>query len=150
MNVHKWQPKNFISPTESSEAYACIILNRPIHFEPHIFQCLWNNGKSHSVILFDAFSLIIIFNRSTAKCRVLVDGGANRWFDYVAKYNLLDAIEPPSFCTGDMDSITDESIERLNQMNCKRILTPDQNETDCTKSVFTMKPFLIADNVSYY
>lgn len=80
----------------------------------------------------------------------MVDGGANRWFDYVTKHNLQDKIEQPNFCTGDMDSITEESIERLNQMNCQRILTPEQDETDCTKSVFTMQPFFTVDNVSYY
>lgn len=52
MDIHKWQPTNVINPGEWTKPFACIILNRPIHFEPDIFQNLWNNGMSHSMNFF--------------------------------------------------------------------------------------------------
>lgn len=77
-----------------------------------------------------------------ASIRVLVDGGANEWFKYITENKLEDSIEAPHFLTGDMDSITENSKNRLNVMNCKQIPTPDQNETDCTKSLITIRPYL--------
>lgn len=76
-----------------------------------------------------------------AAIRVLVDGGANRWFQYTDQ-NKLNGLEKPHFLTGDMDSISNESEERLQAMNCERIETPDQNHTDCTKALMVIEPLL--------
>lgn len=83
----------------------------------------------------------------SAAIRVLVDGGANEWFDFVAKNELDEFVKPPEFSIGDMDSITADSVQRLNAMKCQRIYAPDQNETDCTKSVISIRPYLKAQKV---
>lgn len=75
--------------------------------------------------------------------RVLVDGGANQWFRFIAENNLDDCIKPPHFLTGDMDSVSDESLQRLDALKCQRICTPDQDETDCTKSLIAIRPYLL-------
>lgn len=85
----------------------------------------------------------------TAVVRVLVDGGANRWFKFIDDNHLdVESMELPSFLSGDMDSITDESTQRLNTLGCKRVCTPDQNETDCTKSLIELRPYLEPNSVS--
>lgn len=79
---------------------------------------------------------------------MLVDGGANRWFQFITKNGLLDSIEEPHFVTGDMDSISEVSKQRLETMNCQRFETPDQDETDATKSLIVLRPYLASKNVS--
>lgn len=83
----------------------------------------------------------------SAAIRVLVDGGANHWFDFITKNQLIDCIEHPHFLTGDMDSITDASKQRLKTMNCEEIKTPDQNESDCPKSLIAIQPYLESKKV---
>lgn len=73
---------------------------------------------------------------------MVVDGGANHWLKFVADNKLKETIASPQFLTGDMDSITHESLRSLDTLNCQRIYTPDQNETDCTKSLITIRPYL--------
>lgn len=73
---------------------------------------------------------------------MLVDGGANRWFKFIEENDLKDAIEEPSCVCGDMDSISQESIERLTNMNIEFIHTPDQDDTDLTKALMVSKPFI--------
>lgn len=48
---------------------------------------------------------------------------------------MLDNLEKPSLVTGDMDSITEESIKRLTEMNVKFVNTPDQDYTDLEKAL---------------
>ncbi|XP_031635931.1 thiamin pyrophosphokinase 1 [Contarinia nasturtii] len=119
--IIKWDATSILNITQSDIPYAFIVLNRPILFTSDDFQRLWNN----------------------AVIRVLVDGGANRWFKFIADNNLaVDSMAVPSYVSGDMDSITEESTQRLNKMGCKRVYTPDQNETDCTKSLIELRPYL--------
>lgn len=80
----------------------------------------------------------------------MVDGGANRWFEFIAKNKLDGSIEKPHYLTGDMDSISDESTERLKSMNCQRILTPDQMDTDCTKALIVIQPYLEPQKVNIF
>lgn len=76
-----------------------------------------------------------------------MDGGANRWFTYIDENGLADQIKSPCYLTGDMDSITEASIKRLDALKYQKILTPDQDATDCTKSVIAIEPFLQPNNV---
>lgn len=78
----------------------------------------------------------------------MVDGAANRWLKYVANNCLNDNIEPPHYLTGDLDSVTQQSIEKLENLGCETICTPDQSETDFTKSLLIMKPLLKQQNVT--
>lgn len=77
-----------------------------------------------------------------------MDGGANHWFEFIAKNQLDDTIENPNFLTGDMDSISNESNERLKTMNCQRVSTPDQMETDSTKSIIAITSYLEPQKVN--
>lgn len=86
----------------------------------------------------------------TAAIRVLVDGGANRFFKYMEENHLTDALEGPSYACGDLDSITEESIKRLTEMNVEIIHTPDQDHTDLTKSLLVSKPFMDKLNVNVF
>lgn len=144
----KWNPETVINlGTNREKSYACIVLNRPLEFEREHFQHLWNNGLYH-IRIYNFEFLILQFLFSISACiRVLVDGGANQWLKYVNDNNLLCDIEPPTYSTGDMDSITEESSKRLIELKCERIYTPDQDETDCTKSVIAIKPFLHLNKV---
>lgn len=82
-----------------------------------------------------------------AEIRVLVDGGANQWLKFIADHNLSECIEPPHFITGDMDSVSMESLKQLDALKCQRIYTPDQDETDCTKSLIAIRPYLQSTKV---
>ena len=48
-----------------------------------------------------------------------------------------------------MDSISDESSKRLKTMNCQLIPTPDQDETDCTKSLIAIQSYLDTQKVYF-
>lgn len=91
----------------------------------------------------------ILYFHIAATIRVLVDGGANRWFKYIDENDLNDGIEVPSYVCGDMDSISEESIERLNNMDIEIIHTPDQDDTDLTKALMVSKPFIHRHGVNY-
>lgn len=81
-----------------------------------------------------------IFRHILATIRVLVDGGANRWFQYIDENGLSGVLKEPCFVCGDMDSISEASIKRLTEMNIELKRTPDQDETDLTKAVMISKP----------
>lgn len=85
-----------------------------------------------------------------AALRVLVDGGTNHWFKYIADNKLDGSIETPHFLTGDMDSISIESSERIKTMNCEQIPTPDQMDTDCTKSLIAIQSYLEPRKVNIF
>lgn len=82
--------------------------------------------------------------------RVLVDGGANHWLKFIADNKLDGSMESPHLLTGDMDSVTEESLQRLDTLNCQRIYTPDQLETDCTKSLIAIQPYLQSTQVFFF
>lgn len=81
--------------------------------------------------------------------RVLVDGGANHWFEFVVENKFEETMASPHFITGDMDSVTVETLRRLDALECQRIYTPDQNETDCTKSLIVIRPYLQSTQVLF-
>lgn len=146
MAIKQWETKSIICPED--KPYALIVLNRPLKFESSVFKQLWNDGATTMRDFVNDFFYFVDFFVFSAKIRVLVDGGANRWFKYITKNNLINDVEKPSFTVGDMDSITDESCRRLDEMNCKRIYTPDQDETDCMKAVLTIRPYLDSNKVN--
>lgn len=79
--------------------------------------------------------------------RVLVDGGANRWIKFVSNFCKGVQILPPDFLSGDLDSITSETKTKLIQMGCRPIGTPEQDETDFTKSLLVMKAYFVEHKV---
>lgn len=55
-----------------------------------------------------------------AKVRITVDGGTNRWVDFVKGHiGTEDQLKPPDLVTGDFDSCTDEAMAYVTRLNCR-------------------------------
>lgn len=113
-NVTTWSPGDLIEASSCGERLAVILLNRPVLLHKEYFRAIWNN----------------------ANIRITVDGGTNRWVDFVKGHiGAEDQLKPPDLVTGDFDSCTDESMSYVTKLNCTIVKTPDQNATDFTKSL---------------
>lgn len=75
-----------------------------------------------------------------ASIMVTVDGGTNQWLRWLRKYKLEDKLKQPNLITGDLDSCDKESIAFFNESRVVR--TVDQDETDFTKSLRVLEPFI--------
>ncbi|XP_076258642.1 thiamine pyrophosphokinase 1 isoform X2 [Rhynchophorus ferrugineus] len=72
--------------------------------------------------------------------RITVDGGTKRWLKWINAHNFEDRdIAAPDLITGDMDSLPDNVLVYFQEKGSKVIKTPDQNETDYTKSLRELK-----------
>lgn len=80
--------------------------------------------------------------------RVVIDGGGNEWLKYANTHFKNLPVKKPDFLTGDMDSITKSSMKELEALGVKVVPTPDQDETDFTKSLMSMYGELQAKQVS--
>ncbi|KAG8226058.1 hypothetical protein J437_LFUL006365 [Ladona fulva] len=103
--------------------YVLVILNRRIEFEKEFMISLWNK---------DSFF--------AAHKKILVDGGANHWFEFLKKHNLSNADKRniPDFITGDLDSVTQVVLNSFELLGTKIVRTPDQDETDFTKALHVL------------
>ncbi|XP_062547872.1 thiamin pyrophosphokinase 1-like isoform X2 [Armigeres subalbatus] len=125
--VVTWSPADLIEARNCGNELAVVLLNRPILFNKDYFRTIWNN----------------------ASVRVTVDGGTNRWVDFVKEQIAPDdQLKPPDLVTGDFDSCTDESMAYVTRLNCRIIKTPDQNATDFTKSLMALQSTGYADKIS--
>lgn len=116
--VVTWTPADLIEARICEDDLAVVLLNRPILFSKDYFRAIWNN----------------------ARVRVSVDGGTNRWVDFVKEHiGPEDQLKAPDLVTGDFDSCTDESMSYVTRLNCRIIKTPDQNATDFTKSLMALE-----------
>ncbi|KAJ6633544.1 Thiamine pyrophosphokinase 1 [Pseudolycoriella hygida] len=123
-----WRPSKFIDCTYDliDEKYAIVVMNRPIHVDPIHTKQLWEK----------------------AKCRCLVDGGANRWLDFLKNNSNLDRLVEPELLTGDFDSITDETMSHFKQQSTTKIIhTPSQDHTDFTKALMELSPYIKSDSI---
>ncbi|KAG5668611.1 hypothetical protein PVAND_016547 [Polypedilum vanderplanki] len=119
--MNKFFPSKIITKKEVLESnlnYALIILNRPIQIKRELIETLWNN------------SLI----------NITVDGGTNRWLNFLKNNNLENKLKHPTLITGDLDSCHAESLKFFTQT--KVIQTVDQDETDFTKCLRVLEPFI--------
>lgn len=88
--------------------------------------------------------------KKKANIRCCVDGGTNRWRQFLKSFNESEMpLRPPEFITGDFDSISEESRTYFCNDVTKFIHTPDQNATDFTKALDLVRPLLLAQNVSF-
>ncbi|XP_058059516.1 thiamin pyrophosphokinase 1 [Anopheles bellator] len=112
--VCHWNPSDLIDGQGVFDDLAVVLLNRPILLDKHYFTTLWNG----------------------ARVRIAVDGGTNRWVDFVKDtINGAHKLKPPDLVTGDFDSCNQEAMTYVKQLKCTIIATPDQNATDFTKSL---------------
>lgn len=72
----------------------------------------------------------------SASLRCCVDGGMDRFLDFCESCSCV--LAPPEVFTGDFDSCQPRSMDFAERVKCKIVKTPDQNETDFTKSLRTL------------
>lgn len=135
----RWFPEYFLNceKIKCAKNYAIIVLNRPIHADKEVVECLWNHGEIN--IKFNKTDNKICEN-FLASVRVTVDGGTNRWLNWLKKHNLEDKLRPPNLITGDLDSCHNESIDFFSKSRV--VKTVDQDETDFTKSLRVLEPLV--------
>ncbi|XP_014288098.1 thiamin pyrophosphokinase 1 isoform X2 [Halyomorpha halys] len=94
------------------KSYGILILNRPITISPEKMIKLWNE----------------------ACWRITIDGGTDRWFEFVNQHSL--PLSLPNYVTGDFDSIKPKTLEFCqNQDEITVKNTPDQDFTDFDKAL---------------
>lgn len=69
-----------------------------------------------------------------------MDGGTDRWLDYLGEKakDLLSGKSKefvPTMVTGDMDSISKDTFQKLKALDVQFIETANQDETDYTKAL---------------
>lgn len=130
LNCKDIQEKNF--------RYAIVILNRPILLDKELVVNLWNHCE-FKLTLLDFFKNTNIF---LASIKILVDGGTNRWLAWLRENSLEDELIPPTMITGDLDSCLSRNLDYFRKKATKVIETFDQNETDFTKTLRVLEPFI--------
>nr|CAH7750117.1 unnamed protein product [Callosobruchus chinensis] len=111
-----WTPCEDISEKVKTKNYGILVLNVPIAFNcsHHFVTNLWDQ----------------------AKVRMTVDGGTQRWLDWLKMNNYdLDDVRMPELFSGDMDSTPEATLNFFRHTCTQVIYTPDQNETDFVKAL---------------
>ncbi|XP_059609062.1 thiamin pyrophosphokinase 1 [Phlebotomus argentipes] len=122
-----WTPENYLTASRlKEELYAVMILNRPINLDEEFVVELWNS----------------------AQIRHTVDGGTDRWMQFVKSQSTKREILNPDIVTGDFDSVNPETLQHMESLNCDIVRTPDQDETDFTKALRQLVPRLMMREVS--
>ncbi|KAL5285539.1 TPK1 family protein [Megaselia abdita] len=129
--MQEWDPESLINVelNKSEENFAIVVLNRRILLPVDVTKSLWQQ----------------------ASLRCLVDGGANRWHTFLQQNCSEGELKWPDFLTGDFDSLQEETMTYFQENSSsdvtKIVNTPDQNETDFTKSLRVLKSSLERLNV---
>lgn len=97
---------------------AVIVLNTDVQNPPKLVRRLWNESW----------------------LRVTVDGGTNKWHSFI-KQNTFDDFKLPDIITGDLDSADPAIITQFVSMGSQIIHTPNQDQTDFTKSLIEVKKY---------
>lgn len=111
-------------------SHAVIVLNRPIECEANFVLNLWKQ----------------------AQVRVTVDAGTDRWLTFLGndREKVLKGLCEeylPDIVTGDMDSVREETLTKLESLGVKIIHTMDQDETDYTKSLRKLNLYCSERNI---
>ncbi|XP_071444078.1 thiamine pyrophosphokinase 1 [Hetaerina americana] len=111
----QWKPWIIYRPNDSNSKFVLVILNRPITHNKEVVMSLWQR----------------------ANLKVLVDGGANQWYDFLKDHGISpnDSSFAPDFITGDFDSISQNVLNHFKVQGASVIHTPNQDETDFTKAL---------------
>ncbi|XP_001602529.2 thiamin pyrophosphokinase 1 isoform X2 [Nasonia vitripennis] len=129
--VKIWDPLNvFRCPADYN--HAVVVLNRPIRLGYDMVFRLWNK----------------------AKVTVTVDGGTNRWMNYLGEEQTENLLQGkckdylPTLVTGDMDSIEPELLQKMEKIEGTKVIrTPDQNQTDYTKALTQLQLYASANDI---
>lgn len=78
-----------------------------------------------------------------------MDGGANRWLNFGEQLSAAEcsSLRSADLLTGDFDSVTDATLEKLRATGTRITATPDQDATDFTKALLELRTELPATNV---
>lgn len=125
-NHRIWLPQNIITGSQLTKGYVCLVINRKVTIPTEIVEKLWQH----------------------ADYRCTVDGGTNRWRDFLLTHDKGNQLKLPDFITGDFDSITEETSNYFNNPSIQRIHTPDQNFTDFTKAIHFLEPLMQAKGIN--
>lgn len=81
--------------------------------------------------------------------RVTVDGGTEKWLQWMQKNNLFDDLLLPEIITGDMDSLSKEILNHFTTNNdeIKVVVTPNQDETDFFKALRELSTYTLDKNI---
>lgn len=85
-----------------------------------------------------------------AQVRVTVDGGTEKWFQWVEKNeNKLENVLFPDMITGDMDSLPKDVLHYFTSKNndIKVVFTPDQDETDFSKALTELSSYCVNKSI---
>ncbi|KAK3907925.1 thiamine pyrophosphokinase 1 [Frankliniella fusca] len=117
-DIVSWEPLSFLG-SDFIEPFTLVILNQPISIKREVMVHLWNNA---------------IFS---AAYRITVDGGTDRWFDWLEASGAcgLSNLGLPDLVTGDFDSIRPDTLLTLKEKSVCLEGTPDQDFTDFSKAV---------------
>ncbi|XP_077297064.1 thiamine pyrophosphokinase 1-like [Arctopsyche grandis] len=126
------QSKNSVQYFNSEECiklklknYAVMILNQPIIHPSQFLIPFWNG----------------------ANIRMTVDGGTNRWFNFIDGHNTDEKILPIDIVTGDFDSINNVNLKKAQDIGAKIISTENQDETDFTKAIRALSEQCLQRNI---
>lgn len=111
--------------------------------------------KVHYKDIFTKILLItqISFCLKLAQITVTVDGGTHRWLKYLEDIE-IDIFDDkhrkyvPDLITGDMDSSSIATVEKLKSIGSTVVETPDQNHTDFTKALMQVKQYARLKNIN--
>ncbi|BES89257.1 thiamin pyrophosphokinase [Nesidiocoris tenuis] len=110
----KWRPIDADKIAHFSYGnYAIAVLNTPIRIPPPVLTRLWNGASIRSTI----------------------DGGTDRWLEFV-KTEAIDASPKfPDIVSGDFDSIQQSTLALCKENGSEVVPTPDQDFTDFEKGL---------------
>ncbi|XP_045469030.1 thiamin pyrophosphokinase 1-like isoform X3 [Harmonia axyridis] len=113
----------FLNLAKNNSSFGVLLLNSPVKLNNIKLRKIWN--QVIKVICYEA------------NIRVLVDGGSECWMNWKENLNKKkDDLYMPHLLTGDFDSISTETLEKLKKINGVQVIhTPDQEETDFTKAL---------------
>ncbi|XP_034248856.1 thiamin pyrophosphokinase 1 [Thrips palmi] len=113
-----WNPLSFLG-ADPVEPFSLVILNQPISIKKEIMAHLWNK----------------------ATFRVTVDGGTDRWFEWLESSSICGILNLglPDVVTGDLDSIRSSTVAMLQEKSVPVFHTPDQDFTDFCKAIRCIK-----------
>lgn len=84
-----------------------------------------------------------------AQVRITVDGGTQKWLQWVKKYNDKEETLCPDIITGDMDSLPNDVLKYFTSRNdnIKVVVTPNQDETDFYKALKELSTYCLEKNI---
>lgn len=90
---------------------------------------------------------ILTPNPRAAFFRVTVDGGTDVWLNFKKSYCKTIPVKNVDLISGDFDSISGEAMTIAKKLQMNVVHTPDQNETDFSKSLMEVERHIKATSV---